>query len=577
MRFDPKNPRYPGNDRFVLSKGHAAPLLYAAWAEAGHIPEKELLTLRKLDSPLEGHPTPRLDFVDVATGSLGQGLSAGAGMSIVSDLDQTGFRTYVLLGDGELAEGSVWEAANFAGVRKLKNLVAILDINRLGQNGPTAFGWDIDLYRKRFESFGWKAIEIDGHSIPEIMKAFEQIGTSDQPFVIVAKTVKGKGIPGVEDQLNWHGKPLSKDKADQAIAYLQPMSMKFSESGLEIPKPPRAKTFELERPIQFPEIAWDKDYPKGKDVPTRKAFGNALVRAGSAIDSLVVLDGDVGNSTHTDQFRDKYPDRFIECYIGEQNMVGVAVGMSKLGKIPVCATFGTFFTRAMDQIRMGAISFADVKLVGTHNGVSIGEDGTSQMGLEDVACLRAIEGSIVLCASDAVSAERLVEEMIETDGMVYLRTGRPAVPVIYGRGQKFEVGGAHILRSSSDDQLTIVASGVTVIEAIKASEQLAAKGIRVRVIDAYSIKPLARDVILKAAQETGAQVITVEDHYPQGGLGEAVAAELSPEGVRVYRLAVYELPHSGTEKELLRKYRLDADSIAAKVQEVLRKRRTQAA
>lgn len=579
MRFDPRKPHDPANDRFVLSKGHAAPLLYAAWAETGHFRESELVRLRKMDCDLEGHPTARLDFVDVATGSLGQGLSAGVGLALNARLSKIPYRVYVLMGDGELAEGSVWEGANFAAIQRLKNLVAIVDANRLGQNRATAFGHDVEVYRKRFESFGWRARIVDGHSvtkIQEMLKLLDEEDPLDRPLALIARTIKGKGIPGVEDQLGWHGKALSPEVAKKAIAALEPLSE--SALGEKIPAP--AVVLDSEEADDFvgsSSLPSEPQYPVNQAVSTRKAFGNALVRLGGSNPQLVVLDGDVGNSTYSDQFRDHFPERFIECYIGEQNMVGTAVGLSKMGKVPVCATFGAFFSRAADQIRMAAPSFANLKLVGTHTGVSIGEDGVSQMALEDVAILRAIEGSTVLSPCDAMSAERLVERMLESKGLVYLRAARPDVPIIYGVDERFEIGGAKILRQASQDQLTVVATGVTVFEALSAWEKLALQGIHVTVIDAYSIKPLAREIIGEAAARTNGLIVSVEDHYAQGGLGEALASELGSEGIRVHKLAIRELPHSGTPRELLERYRIDSKAIADEVRYVLAKSRSQAA
>jgi transketolase len=567
MRFDPSNPHAVNNDRFILSKGHAAPLLYAAWEETGHVTRDQIMGLRTLGSDFEGHPTPRLDFVDVATGSLGQGLAAGVGMAINAKMDSLSYRTYVMMGDGECAEGSVWEAASLAGVRKLNNLVAIVDCNRLGQSQATAFGHDVEIYRNRFEAFGWKAVTIDGHDMEAILVALEAAKQSSIPFAIIAKTIKGKGIEFAADKLDWHGKALSEEEAKKAIAALTPKSA--SGQAVKMRKPEA-----VIKKSSSPEKMAEPSYEKGKKVATRKAFGNALARVGAANPQVVVLDGDVENSTHTLDFGKKFPERFVECFIAEQTIAGASVGLASQGKIPVASTFAAFFTRAYDQIRMAAVSFSNMKLCGTHCGVSIGEDGPSQMGLEDISMMRSVAGSIVLHPCDAISTERLVEKMIATRGMVYLRTARPETPIIYDLNEKFEIGGAKVLKQSDGDQVTIVAAGVTVFEALKAYETLQKEGISVRVIDAYSIKPLARDLILASARDTDMLVITVEDHFIEGGLGDAVAGELSSEGVRVHKLAVSEVPHSGKEMELLAKYKIDSKAIIEKVKEIAKNEQT---
>lgn len=562
MRYDPRNPKRVDNDRFVLSKGHAAPLLYAAWAEAGLFPVQELSRLRKVDCDLEGHPTPRLDFVDVATGSLGQGLSAGVGMALAARMDGLGYRTYVLLGDGEVAEGAVWEAASLAATYQLDSLVAIVDVNRLGQSAATAFGHDLEAYRRRFEAFGWKTRVIDGHSIPEILDALaEAERTKGCPFAIIAKTRKGAGVSFLEDKPGWHGKPLKHEEMVKALEELQPSAA--SAEGVEIDLPAGAPA-KNEAPAPTKPFAYDI----GQQVATREAFGSALARLGAAYPRLVVLDGDVQNSTFTEKFAAAYPQRFIECYIAEQNMVGVAVGLASRGWIPVAASFACFLTRAADQIRMAGVSMSNLKLCGSHAGVSIGEDGPSQMGLEDLAILRAVPGSAVLYPCDAVSAERLTEEMIAWKGIAYLRTSRPKTPVIYDNSEQFPIGGSKVLRSSESDRVTVVAAGVTVFEALKAHEELAKRGINIRVIDAYSVKPVDTEGLTSAARQTGNVVITVEDHYPEGGLGEAVASALSPLGIAVHRLAVTDLPRSGKPEELLDLYGISARRIVEAVERV---------
>jgi transketolase len=559
MRYDAKNPHYHNNDRFILSKGHAAPLLYAAWAETGLFPTSELLKLRQFGCDLEGHPTPRLPFVDVATGSLGQGLSVGAGMALAARLDNLNYNTYVLLGDGEIAEGAVWEAASFAGVYKLNNLIAIVDDNRLGQSQATAFGHDIGVYRKRFEAFGWRVEDIDGHDIEEILEVLSGVGLNDQPLCIIAKTYKGAGVSFLQDKDGWHGKPLNKEEAAKAIAELQPSAK--SGIGVPIPAPAPLPAPNNAAPAGYPPIA----YKPGDLVATREAYGAALERIGGADPRVVAMDGDTKNSTFAEKFFKKFPNRFTECFIAEQNMVGVATGFGARGKVPFASTFACFFTRAFDQIRVAGISQANLKLVGSHVGVSIGEDGPSQMALEDIAMMRAVAGSVVLYPSDAVSTEKLLEQMALAKGIHFLRTSRPKTPVIYGNDEKFPIGGAKVVRQNAGDKVTIVAAGVTLHEALKAADTLKAEGIGVTVIDAYSIKPLGRDIIKAAAQKTGNTVITVEDHYIEGGLGDAVAGELSVEGIRVHKLAVTSLPRSGKAAELLAHFGIDAAAIAKKV------------
>jgi transketolase len=559
MRFDPKNPHYYNNDRFILSKGHAAPLLYAAWAETGLFPVEDLLKLRQFTSDLEGHPTPRLPFVDVATGSLGQGLGIGVGMALCAHLDNLDYRTYVLLGDGEIAEGAVWEAASLAGVNHLNNLVAIVDVNRLGQSQATPFGHDLDLYQRRFEAFGWRVEKIDGHDIDEILEVLAAVGLGSQPLVILAKTLKGGGVSFLQDLEGWHGKPLSKDEAARAIAELQPTAK--SGIGHPIASPSQLPEPNNSTPASYPATA----YKLGDMVATREAFGSALVRIGGADLRVVAMDGDTKNSTYSEKFFKKFPTRFTECFIAEQNLVGVAVGFSTRGKVPFASTFATFFTRAYDQIRVAGISTANIKLVGSHVGVSIGEDGPSQMALEDLAMMRAVVGSTVLYPSDAVCAEKLLEQMALKKGLCFMRTSRPKTPVIYNNDEQFPIGGAKVLRQAANDKVTVVAAGVTLFEALKAADALKNEGIGITVIDAYSIKPLAKDVIKAAAQKTKNLVLTVEDHYPEGGLGDAVAGELSAEGIKVSKLAVGALPRSGKAEELLAHFGIDANGIVKQV------------
>ena len=558
MKYDAKNPHFYNNDRFILSKGHAAPLLYAAWAENGFVPIPELLKLRQFGNDLEGHPTPRLAFADVATGSLGQGLGVGVGMALAAKQDKLDFNTYVLLGDGEIAEGAVWEAASLAGFYKLSNLIAIVDANRLGQSQATAFGHDISVYVKRFQAFGWRVETLDdGHDMEEIMEVLSGVGLDERPLAIIAKTYKGAGVSFLQDKDGWHGKPLNKEEAAAAIAELAPSAK--SGLGVAIPAPTALPAPNLAAPASYPAIS----YKLGDLIATREAYGAALVRLGEADPRINAMDGDTKNSTFAEKFFKKFPERSTECFIAEQNLVAVAVGYATRGHVPFASTFATFFTRAADQIRVAGISQANLKLVGSHVGISIGEDGPSQMALEDLAMMRAVVGSTVLYPADAVATEKLLEQMAILKGVAFLRTSRPKTPVIYGNDEQFPVGGAKVLRTG--DKVTIVGAGVTLFEALKAEDSLRAEGINVTVIDAYSIKPLGKKEILAEAKKTGNTVITVEDHYSEGGLGDAVAGELSSEGVKVHKLAVVGIPRSGHAAELMAAFGIDAAAIVKKV------------
>ncbi|MGD9849886.1 MAG: transketolase [Nitrospirales bacterium] len=565
MRYDPKTPRNPDNDRFVLSKGHAAPLLYAAWAEAGLFPAQELLKLRTLESDLEGHPTPRLAFVDMATGSLGQGLPVGVGISLNNKyLDHTSARTYVVLGDGESAEGSVWEAADIAHHFQLDNLCAIVDINRLGQSDPTMLQHDLKAYQARWEGFGWNAICVDGHNPVELLQAFaEAQKTSGKPTIILAKTFKGKGIPFAEDHPNWHGKPLNVQQAEEVIDLLT-QSISSPPPILTIP-PPKA----IDRKHGSVQPLPPPPYGPSDSVATREAFGEALSQLGEVNPLVVALDADVKNSTFTDKFGKRFPDRFFENFIAEQTMVGAAAGLAACGKVPFAATFACFLTRAYDFIRMAAISQSNIKLMGSHVGVSIGEDGPSQMGLEDLAMMAAQPGMVVLYPSDAICAYRLVEHMANHQGMVYMRTGRPKTPILYGPTDTFTIGGSKVLRQSEKDQLTIVAAGVTVFEALKAYEELKAAGITVRILDLYSVVPIDVQTLQKAAQSTHGRFLTVEDHYLHGGIGDAVLSALSSEGVKVYKMGIQQIPHSGKPDQLIDHYGISARAIVEKVKQLV--------
>ncbi|HEU4501118.1 MAG TPA: transketolase [Nitrospira sp.] len=567
MRYDPKNPKAPNSDRFVLSKGHAAPVLYAAWAEAGLFPKQDLLKLRTLHSDLEGHPTPRLPFVDMATGSLGQGLPVGVGIALNAKyVDKLDYRTYVLMGDGESVEGSVWEAVEVARQQQLDNLCAIVDVNRLGQSDPTMLQHDMESYRARWSGFGWHAVIVDGHDLPAILGAFEEAArTTHKPTVLLAKTFKGKGISFIQDQPNWHGKPIPQG-ADMQKA-LDELSQQLQPNGAApiIPRPSTPPTaVPTVKPLPAPT------YKVGDSVATREAFGVALEALGGVNPLVVALDADVKNSTYTEKFGKKFPNRFFENFIAEQSMLGSAAGLAACGKIPFAATFAAFFTRAYDFIRMAAISQSNIKLVGTHVGVSIGEDGPSQMGLEDIAMMGAQPGITVLYPSDGTSTYRLMEMAANHKGMVYLRTGRPKSPVLYGSEERFHIGGSKVLRQSANDVLTIVAAGVTLFEALKAHDQLKAKGVSVRVIDLYSIVPIDRTTLLESASATQGRLLTVEDHYAHGGMGDAVLDAVGSEGMRVHKLAVRVIPHSGKPDELIDHYGIGARSIVEATHHIIK-------
>ena len=567
MRYDVANPKNPVNDRFVLSKGHAAPLLYAAWAEAGAFPVERLKTLREFTSDLEGHPTPRLPWVEVATGSLGQGLSCGVGMALNSKyLDKPGNKIYVLMGDGEAAEGAVWEAAEIASYYKLDNLIGIVDVNGLGQSQRTMYGHDTEVYRRRFEAFGWHAVAIDGHNLAEIIAALDEaMGVTDRPAVIVAATMKGKGVSFTEDKEGWHGKAFKKgEELDRALAELQPKVAKFA--GMKM-KPPEGRNTAAVGQVKGQLAA--SEYTVGQQVATREAYGEALARLGDVNPLIVVLDGDTKNSTYSEKFMKAHGERFFESFIAEQNMVGAAVGLGATGKIPFASTFACFLTRAYDHVRMAAVSQANLKLCGSHAGVSIGEDGPSQMALEDLAMMRAIEGTTVLYPSDAIATEHAVRLAAEHRGIVYIRTSRPKTPVIYSKDEVFEVGRAKVIKQSSDDKATIVSSGVTLFEALAAYDQLKAEGIAVRVIDLFSVKPVDEETLRSSGRETNNLIITVEDHSAWGGIGDAVASAVSAAGIRVHQLAVREVPRSGKPEELLAAYGIDRSAIATAVKTMI--------
>jgi transketolase len=550
FRYDFDDPKNPANDRLIFSKGHASPLVYGLFRAAGVLSEKELLTYRQFGSRLEGHPTPALPWVDVATGSLGQGIPIGVGVALAGKrLNKLPFRVWVICGDSEMAEGSMWEAIEHASFYELGNLTAIIDVNRLGQRGETMHGWELSHYSDRLRANGWHAIEIDGHNVDQIDAAYREAeATIGGPTAIVARTLKGKGYSKVEDQSGWHGKAVA-EEAIEELGGLRNITVK-------VPKPAAAESHRFEPDPQ----EWPR-YEVGSEVSTRKAYGEALSALGGERGDVVALDGEVSNSTFSEIFRDAHPERFFEMYIAEQQMIAAAVGMQVLGWKPFASTFAAFMTRAYDFIRMGAISRATIKLCGSHAGVSIGEDGPSQMGLEDLAALRAVHGSTVLYPCDGNQTAKLVRAMADVDGISYLRTTRSDTAVIYEPDEEFQVGGSKTLRSSDDDDVTVIAAGITVHEALKAADALADDGISVRVIDCYSVKPLDTETL----RGLGTPIVTAEDHWAEGGLGEAVLAALADLEDRqpVSVLAVRELPHSGKPAELLATAGIDAAAIAA--------------
>ncbi len=564
LRYDLADPANPANDRFILSKGHAAPLLYAAMKAVGAISDEQLLSLRRLDSPLEGHPAPvgGLPLLDVATGSLGQGLAIGLGMALAMRLDRLPGRVWVLLGDSEMAEGSVWEAMANASHHGVGNLVGILDMNRLGQRGPTMLGWNAEAYAARARAFGWRAVVVDGHDAPAIDEAYRRATDGPGPALVVARTVKGHGVSFLADAEGWHGKALSQEQARRAIEELG------GERSLTV-TPPRPEA--VPGPAPPGAVATGVALPAYEGpVATRKAFGETLAALAARPD-IVVLDGEVSNSTYTEDFEKVAPERFVELYIAEQCMVGVGVGLQAMGKTVFAATFGAFLTRAHDFLRMAAVSRADLRLCGSHAGVSIGEDGPSQMGLEDLAMMRAVHGSTVLYPADGNATVKLVAAMADLPGISYLRTTREPTPRLYGPEEEFPPGGSKVLRAGPEDRAALVGAGITVFEALRAADLLAAEGIPVRVIDAYSVKPVDAATLRRALLDTGLLVVA-EDHWSPGGLGDAVLAGLAGEGPlegRVVCLGVRSMPGSGTPAELRERAGISATRIAAAVRDVL--------
>ena len=562
--YDLANPLNLNNDRFVLSKGHAAPLLYTLFGMAGAYPLEELKTLRKFGSRFEGHPVPKYKYAEAATGSLGQGLSVGAGLALVAKREGYGSKTYVLTGDGELAEGQIWEAANFAAHEKLDNLVAILDINRLGQSQETMFGHRIREYVKKFKAFDFEVITINGHNYEEINQALQATQQPNgKPFAIIAKTFKGYPISFLKNKDGWHGKALKKEELEKALKQLEPINDSLH--------------FELKKPTQtkLPSkagitTAQTSSFKQEKEYATREVFGDELAKLAEGNKEIYALDGDVMNSTFTQMFKKAHAQRFVECYIAEQNMVSVAAGLSRMGKIPFVATFAAFFTRAADQIRMARVSEANIKFVGSHVGVSIGEDGPSQMGLEDISLFGTVPDCVVLQPCDAVSTAKLVPEMMTHDGFAYMRTLRPKTTLLYKNEDTFDIGGSKVLRQSDNDVLTVAATGITVFEALKAADELQKENLNIRVVDCYSIHPVDATTLKKCLSEMKQKiVITVEDHFEHGGFGDFVAAALSNEQGQIIKMAVQKISQSGTMDELLNDAGINAKHIVAKVRAIL--------
>jgi transketolase len=574
LRYDIKNPKYSNNDRFILSKGHAIPVVYAAWKNLGVISDELLMTLRRVDSVLEGHPTPRFAYNEAATGSLGQGLSIGLGMALQAKKDHLDFRTYVMMGDGEIAEGSIWEAAELAAHYKLDNLVGIVDCNRLGQSEEVMHDHDAVKYARKFEACDWHSIIINGHDNAEILKAFQQAQQiKDRPTVLIAKTYKGFGLDHVQDKMGFHGKPFKEAELQEALKELIKRFQQAYDYKLALayvpPMPAKTSTKDvISEPININLVADPQaaSFDKDKKLASRQAYGYALAALGRANHSVMVLDADVKNSTYGDIFEKEFPDRFIQCFIAEQNMIGVSIGLELRGKIPFAATFAAFFTRAHDQIRMAAIGRSALRLCGSHVGVSIGEDGPSQMGLEDIALMRAIPDSIVLYPSDGVSTFKLVELMANYHHCIsYLRTTRAATPILYDKNETFKIGGCKILRQSDHDKVCIIAAGITLYEALKAHQILQAQDVAVSVIDLYSVKPLDVATIKQVASQSCNKIITVEDHYQEGGLSEAVMHAFAQDKVMIKAMAVTKLSRSGSPEDLLKDAQIDTASIVKAV------------
>lgn len=574
MQFDPNNFNNLDNDHFILSKGHASPVLYAVWKELGKLTDNQLLTYRQFGSELEGHATLRFPYAEAATGSLGIGLSIGAGIALADRLDERQNHCYVMMGDSELTEGSIWEAAEIAAFYKLNKLIGIVDCNRLGQSTETIHGYHAQRYAQKFEAFGWKALVIDGHDMLQIISALDKARSSqDHPTIIIAKTIKGYGVDRVENKEGFHGKAFTPDELKEILPQLEQRFASAAANGhsykWEPLLPEKSKNNE---PCSMPIQIKDCHYKKGEMIATRKAYGQSLAALGAACKQVVSLDAEVKNSTFAEIFEEKYPERFFQCFVAEQNMVSMGVGFARCNKLPFISTFACFFSRAHDQIRMAAIGASLLRLCGSHAGVSIGQDGPSQMGLEDIAMMSALPESMVLYPSDAVSTHALVNQMANyTSGISYLRTTRGQTPVIYDVNEQFPVGGCKVIKSTGADSALIIGAGITLHEALKAYDLLIKEGISISVIDLYSIKPLDAKTIEQVATRSGDRIITVEDHYLQGGLGQAVTFALRNTALEIHCLAVTQLPMSGKPEELLAWAGIDAAAIVKKVKTLLKK------
>lgn len=564
LRYDVNNPDFPNNDRIIFSKGHATPLFYSLWKVAGGITENELYSYRKFDSKLEGHPTTEFKYTEAPTGSLGQGLSIGVGEALAAKFDKLSYKTYVLLGDGEMAEGSVWEAIQLASFYKLNNLVAIIDVNRLGQSGETMLSWDVKEYKKRFQSFGWETVIVDGHNFKEISEAFSYThSVNNSPVAIIARTIKGKGIKEWENKNGFHAKTIPYEKIGEIVEGIGEIDKKIIGKILT-PRALKQDNYTVKQSNYF-SVA---EYKIGEEVSTRKAYGETLLALAASYPTLLALDGEVSNSTYSEILKEKMPDKFIEMFIAEQNMVGVALGLERRGKIPFVSTFAAFFSRAFDQIRMSSYANPNIKFVGSHAGVSIGPDGASQMGIEDIAMFRSVEDCVILYPSDGVSSQKLTEEAAQYKGMVYIRTTRMELPVIYGKEEFFSIGGSNVLKENLNDKVLIIGAGITVHEALKAFEKLKEEDIDVAVIDLYSVKPLDEKTVREYAERIG-KVLVVEDHRLEGGIFDSVNSSLSDLRVPVYSLSIRKKPKSGKPEELMSFEEIDSVSIVKKVKELI--------
>lgn len=556
FKYNTKSPKYPNNDRLIFSKGHASPLFYALWAAASQVSAKELMKLRTFDSNLEGHPTMLFPFTEAPTGSLGQGLSVGLGMALNAKyLDKLSYNTFVLLGDSEMAEGSVWEAIQLAAYYKLNNLIGIIDVNRLGQRGQTMYGYKTKEYSERLKSFGWHTITINGHDIDKIFTAYEEAINSNKPTMIIAKTIKGKGVKFIENKENWHGKTLNSKELKRAIKGLGKVNLRL-RGKIELPKKSNSLKLKIKK-IQ-------SSIRLSSEMSTREAYGHSLARIYNKYPEIVSLDVETSNSTYANIFQKKYPNRFFEMFIAEQNMVGTAIGLSRRSKIPFISTFSAFFTRAYDQIRMSQYSDVNIKFVGSHCGVSIGTDGFSQMGLEDISMFRSIQGCQIFYPADPIATDKLVELAASNKGIFYIRTTRSKTPNLYEKSMEFKIGGSNVLFQSDNDKVTVVAAGITLHEAIAAYKELKKKKINLRVIDLYSIKPIDKKTLILASQETKS-ILVVEDHYSQGGMTEAVRTALTGSMIKINSLSVNKIPHSGTKDELLSYENIDKSAIIKQV------------